>query len=338
MPGKSLFFATTMTFAGSAAGLLVESHTGRPTKIEGNPDHPASRGATDIFHQASILTLYDPDRAQTVSHLGRTGTWADALAAIRDAMQKHRKNGGAGFRLLTEPIVSPTLAEQIETLLRGLPKAKWHVYEPIHRDMAWRGAQMAFGEAVNPVYDFHNADVVLSLDADFLQCSPGGLRYAAEFMDRRRAVRKEDAATLTMNRLYVVETAVSCTGAKADHRWALRPGEIDDFARAVADKLGVTTGGGAAGPFEALGSRRGQGPRFPSRPLSGAGRRSPAAGSPSARTRLERPSRQRRHDGDLHGARRCEAGRSDRVAARACSGHGAEACRIPHDSRRQPGL
>ncbi len=272
VPGRPLFFATTMTFAGGAAGLLVESHTGRPTKIEGNPDHPASRGATDIFHQASILTLYDPDRAQTVSHSGRAHTWADAAAVIREAMQKQRKSGGAGFRLLTETIVSPTLARQIESLLKDLPQAKWHVYEPIHRDTAWRGAQMAFGEAVNPVYDFRNADVVLSLDADFLQCSPGSLSYAADFMARRRAgdcpdfrvsengtvpfagiravTREKDAAAVKMNRLYVAETAVSCTGAKADHRLALRPGEIESLARAVASKLDVIKGDDAAGPFE----------------------------------------------------------------------------------------
>ncbi len=172
-----------MTMAGSAVGLLVESHTGRPTKIEGNPDHPASRGGTDIFHQASVLTLYDPDRSQTVTSQGKGHTWDDALEAIRPAMEKQRQKRGAGLRLLTETVVSPTLAEQIERLLKDLPEAKWHVYEPIHRDMAWRGAQMAFGEPVNPVYDFSKADVVLSLDADFLQCSPGNLRYAADFMD-----------------------------------------------------------------------------------------------------------------------------------------------------------
>ena len=96
VPGRPLFFATAMAFAGSAVGLLVESHAGRPTKIEGNPDHPASLGATDIFHQASVLTLYDPDRSQTSTHLGQTRTWGDALAGIRDAMQKQRQQRGAG--------------------------------------------------------------------------------------------------------------------------------------------------------------------------------------------------------------------------------------------------
>lgn len=250
-PGRPQFFATTMTFAGSAVGLLVESHTGRPTKVEGNPDHPASRGASHIFHQASVLTLYDPDRAQAVTYQGQTRTWDEALAVIRDAMLKQRKGRGAKLRVLTETVVSPTLAAQLEGLLKDLPEAKWHVYEPIHRDMAWHGAQMAFGEPVNPVYDFRKADVVLSLDADFLQCGPGSLRHAADFMAGRRVRTTErDANKAQMNRLYVVETAVSCTGAKADHRLALRPKEVEDLARTVAAKLGLAPEGKIAAPLE----------------------------------------------------------------------------------------
>lgn len=240
VPGRPLFFATAMAFAGHAVGLLVESHAGRPTKVEGNPDHPASLGATDIFQQASVLTLYDPDRSQTITHLGQTRTWGEAVTAIRAAVEKRREHRGAGLRLLTETIVSPTLERQMGNLLKDMPEAKWHVYEPLHADMALRGSQMAFGEAVNAVYDFHKADVVLSLDADFLQCGPGALRYAADFMARRRVrTALENAASAGMSRLYVVETAVSCTGAKADHRLALRTAEVEGFARAVAARLGV---------------------------------------------------------------------------------------------------
>ncbi len=117
VPGKPLFFATTMTHAGAGVGLLAESHMGRPTKIEGNPDHPASGGATDIYHQASVLTLYDPDRAKTVTYLGQSRTWGGFLDGIRDAVRKQREHHGAGLRLLTEGIVSPTLARQMEDLL-----------------------------------------------------------------------------------------------------------------------------------------------------------------------------------------------------------------------------
>jgi MoCo/4Fe-4S cofactor protein with predicted Tat translocation signal len=240
VPGRPLFYATTMTFAGAATGLLVESHEGRPTKIEGNPDHPASLGATDIFHQASVLTLYDPDRAQTVTYLGQTRTWSEAQAAIGKVMQKLHEKRGTGLRLLTESIVSPTLSKQLTDFFTDLPEAKWHIYEPINRDSSWHGAQMAFGEYVNAVYDFSKADVVLSLDNDFLQCGPGNLRYAADFMARRRVrTTAVDASSAQMNQLYMLETAVSCTGAKADHRLALRTKEIEGLARQIAAKLGI---------------------------------------------------------------------------------------------------
>ncbi len=244
VPGKPLFYATAMTLGGTGVGLLVESHLGRPTKVEGNPDHPASLGATDAFHQASVLTLYDPDRSQTVTHLGQTRTWDEALAALGAALDAQRPRRGAGIRLLTETVVSPTLAAQIEAFRRAFPDARWHQYEPLARDAAYRGARAAFGEAVNTYYRFHDlaagrrlADVVLALDADFLASGPGCLRYAREFMAGRR-VRSAGAGG-GMNRLYVVETAVSCTGAKADHRLALSAGEVEPFTRALAAELGV---------------------------------------------------------------------------------------------------
>jgi molybdopterin-containing oxidoreductase family iron-sulfur binding subunit len=248
VPGQPLFYATAMTLGGAGIGLLVESHLGRPTKIEGNPDHPASLGATDVYCQASVLTLYDPDRSQTVTYLGQTRTWDDALAALRTALEKQRPRRGAGLRLLTETVVSPTLAGQLERLLKAFPEAQWHQYEPLAPDAADRGALLAFGESVNTYYDFRKADVVLSLDADFLHCGPASLRYTADFMARRRVrTGTADAKQATMNRLYVVETAVSNTGAKADHRLALRAQQIEGFARALATKLGVPVGGDAAG-------------------------------------------------------------------------------------------
>src|SRR4029077_442522 len=130
LPGRPLFYATAMTLGGCGVGLLVDSHLGRPTKIEGNPDHPASLGATDLFHQASILTLYDPDRSQTVTQLGEPRTWEQAMAALRTAMESRRGRQGAVVRLLTETIVSPTLARQITQLLELFPQARWHQYEP----------------------------------------------------------------------------------------------------------------------------------------------------------------------------------------------------------------
>jgi MoCo/4Fe-4S cofactor protein with predicted Tat translocation signal len=240
VPGRPLFYATAMTLGGVGTGLLVESHLGRPTKIEGNPEHPASLGATDLFQQASILTFYDPDRSQTVTYLGQTRTWDNAVAALRAPLVGQRARRGAGLRVLSETVVSPTLGRQIDELRRAYPEMKWHQYEPGARDAAHRAAVQAYGEPLTTYYDFAQADVVLSLDVDFLAYGPGCLRYTADFMKRRR-VRTTTAASAQadMNRLYVVETAVTSTGAKADHRLALAGSEIEKFARALGARLGV---------------------------------------------------------------------------------------------------
>ena len=238
IPGQPLFFATAMTLGGVATGLLVESHEGRPTKVEGNPDHPASRGATDVFAQASVLGLYDPERAQAVTHLGWIRSWDEALATTREALAKQRDKRGAGLRILIETVTSPTLGRQLQELLQEWPAAKWHQYEPLARDHALAGARHAFGEPVNTHYRFDRADVVLSLDADFLSSGPGHLRYVRDFMARRR-VR---AGRLAMNRLYVVECTPTNTGAAADHRLPLRASDIESVARQVAAELGVNAG------------------------------------------------------------------------------------------------
>jgi MoCo/4Fe-4S cofactor protein with predicted Tat translocation signal len=136
IPGNPLFFATAITLGGYATGLLVESHEGRPTKIEGNPLHPASLGATDAFAQASILALYDPDRSQVISNTGQISTWSEFLATLRAALENQNAGRGAGLRILTETISSPTLAHQIAAVLEKFPRAKWHQYEPLARDNA----------------------------------------------------------------------------------------------------------------------------------------------------------------------------------------------------------
>ncbi len=240
VPGKPLFFATAMTLGGCGVGLLIESHLGRPTKVEGNPQHPASLGATAPCHQASVLGLYDPDRSQTITRLGKTSTWDDALAALRAALDKQHKRRGAGLRLLSETVVSPTLAGQMDAFFKSFPEAKWHQYEPLAPDAAREGARLAFNEPVGTLCDFRKADVVVSLDADFLGCNPGNLRYVADFMSRRRVrTRAETAAQAQMNRLYVAETAVTSTGAKADHRLALPASRIEAVSRALAAELKV---------------------------------------------------------------------------------------------------
>ncbi|MBI3245869.1 MAG: TAT-variant-translocated molybdopterin oxidoreductase [Deltaproteobacteria bacterium] len=236
LPGRAQFYATAVLLGGVATGVLVESHTGRPTKIEGNPEHPGSLGSTDAFTQASILALYDPDRAQVVSHARRISSWEAFVADVKPALDAQRAKRGAGLRILTETVTSPTLAAQMQALLQDFPEARWHQYEPVNRDAVWAGSRIAFGEAVEPQYHFEKAEVILSLDGDFLFGLPGSVRYAREFS----AKRKVHDGHGTMNRLYVAESAASITGSVADHRLSLRSGEIELLARAVAKEIGLT--------------------------------------------------------------------------------------------------
>jgi len=225
VPGVPMFYATAFTLSGYANPLLVESHLGRPTKIEGNSLHPASLGGTDIFAQASILGMYDPDRSQAVTHLGDVDSWAAFVKEIRGPLTVQKALRGAGIRILTQTISSPTLKDQMQALLAMYPLAKWHVYEPVNRDNALEGAKLAFGQPVETRYDLSKADVIVSLDADFLSAGfPGNVRYVRDFAKKRNP----DAE---MSRLYVIESTPSSTGAKADHRLPLRAGDVERLVR-----------------------------------------------------------------------------------------------------------
>src|SRR5258708_11488328 len=224
IPGRPMFSATAVTLGGYASPVLVESHLGRPTKIEGNDLHPASLGGTDIFAQASILGLYDPDRSQSVTSMGDQRSWQSFLTAIRGPLSAQKALQGAGIRILTPTISSPTLADQLRNVLKIYPQAKWHVYEPVNRDNVLEGAKLAFGQAVETHYDFDKADGIVSLDADFLDAGfPGNRRYIRDFAKRRNPDGK-------MNRLYVVESTPTTTGAKADHRLPVKASEIEAIA------------------------------------------------------------------------------------------------------------
>ena len=227
VPGRPMFYATAFTLGGYASPILVESHLFRPTKIEGNPQHPASLGGTDIYAQASLLDLYDPDRAQNITYLGDIRSFNEFLEAVRGPINVQKSIAGSGVRILTQTVSSPTLAAQIHDYLAANPQAKWHVYEPINRDNVYEGAKLAFGEAVETRYDLSKADVIVSLDADFLYAGfPGSTRYTRDFAARRNP----DA---NMNRLYVVESTPSSTGMKADHRLPMRASEIEGIAKAL---------------------------------------------------------------------------------------------------------
>jgi molybdopterin-containing oxidoreductase family iron-sulfur binding subunit len=233
--GEPMFFATAMPLAGYAMGLLVESHMGRPIKVEGNPQHPASLGATDAIAQASVLGVYDPDRSQGVLAMGRPSVWDNFLAFVQRERDARRANGGAGFRVLTENITSPTLLTQLNALRTQFPNVRVHRWEPTATDGARAGAQAVFGAGQEPVFHFDRADVILSLDSDFMGTNPAHVRYARDFISRRKVAEGQAG----MNRLYVVEPTPSITGATADHRLPLGAGRVELFARAVAQAVGV---------------------------------------------------------------------------------------------------
>ncbi|MBK5292842.1 MAG: TAT-variant-translocated molybdopterin oxidoreductase [Acidobacteriia bacterium] len=242
IPGKPLYYATAIPVSGYSDGVLVESHMGRPTKVEGNPEHPASLGSTDVFRQASILTLYDPDRSQAVAREGRISSWVHFLATAAALRETLLSNRGAGFRILTETITSPSLLAALRALLAELPEAKWCQFEPVSRQNVHDGTRLAFGEVLHPVYHVDKAEVIVSLDADLFGSGPGAVRYSRDFAARRKVGGASESQPKAMNRLYVVEPCPSITGGIADHRLALPVSEIEKFARALAAELGAVSG------------------------------------------------------------------------------------------------
>jgi molybdopterin-containing oxidoreductase family iron-sulfur binding subunit len=224
-----------MSLGGCATGLLAKSYDGRPVKLEGNPDHPGSLGTTDVFAQASLLDLYDPDRSQEVSYRGTPKSWQNFMTTLRTSIEENRADGGAGIRFLTPTVSSPTLQDQFKKLQAELPNFRWYQYEPVNNDNAFAGSKLAFGSPVHPVYKFDAAERILSLDADIF--SGTNPRYMGDII-RGRQLSEEKHGQI--NRLYVVETQMSLMGAKSDHRLAVRPSEVPEIAKAIAMALGVS--------------------------------------------------------------------------------------------------
>jgi len=233
MPAQPLFFATAANFGRSSIGLLVQSNMGRPTKIEGNPLHPESLGATDIFSQAAVLELWDPDRSRSVTHLGQPSSWEAFLTELRNRVEGLATHKGAGLWILTESAHSPTLIQQIESLLARFPAARWIQYQPVHRDNVYEGCRIAFGEPLEPLCHFDKCRVVLSFGADFLD-GPG-VRNARDFV----AARSHTGDVPDPGRLYVIETTPTLTGAFADHRLAVPSSQIEALAFEFARALGL---------------------------------------------------------------------------------------------------
>jgi Fe-S-cluster-containing dehydrogenase component len=234
-PGVPSQFATTLDLGGFGRGVLCTSIDGRPIKIEGNPQHPASLGATDAFAEAAVLSLYDPDRSQAVRTAGEISNWAAFLDTLKPGLEDLTARSGDGLRILTGPASSPTLLRQIDALRRRLPMLQWHVHDPLEDYAALQGSLLAFGRLATSAPRLGEADIIVSLDADPLGPGPMQIVNARGFSDRRRARR--DGADI--GRLYAIESSPTLTGANADHRLALPPAQIADFAIAIARALGA---------------------------------------------------------------------------------------------------
>ena len=219
-PGVARFYASATVLDGYATGVLVESHEGRPTKIEGNPDHPASLGATGVFDQASVLSLYDPHRARATKARGTILTWEAAEAALVKGAWTERK--GQGLHFLLPPTSSPTAVGLLDAVRTRWPAARAHFHAAASRAGAWEGARLAFGRVLEPQLDLTTADVIVALDADFLGGGPAHLLLARQFADRRRLGVPGEG----MSRLYSVEPLLTVTGAAADHRLRARAHDV----------------------------------------------------------------------------------------------------------------
>lgn len=238
LPGEAVFYASALEHGGYGIGALLETNDGRPTKVEGNPLHPASLGATDPQMQASVLQLWDPARSANLAQgkSGTVATWLDLESAIEGQRLALERSRGEGLHVLMRPSSSPTLWAQLQALQNRYPRAAVHVYDPIHLDGQTAGTELAFGRRLERLYHFDRARIVLSLDADFLQGDPASLHHARDFS----VLRNPEAAT--MSRIYAVESTPGLIGAVADHRLAISPPEIERLAYRLAAAFGIAPG------------------------------------------------------------------------------------------------
>ncbi|MDF1544276.1 MAG: TAT-variant-translocated molybdopterin oxidoreductase [bacterium] len=233
LPGRPLFYATNMPLGDSSVGLVVETHEGRPTKIEGNKLHPSSGGALNSMIQASVLGLYDPDRSQSVTSGRDKKEWADFAAFWVEHAATFEENQGEGLAVVTEPYASPTLNRLFSEFGKKYPKAKWIGYAPVTDENVYSGIKVASGKDHRPIYDYSAAKVILSLDSDFTLTESENIISSRGFADGRRVKSEKDE----MNRLYQIESGHSSTGGNADHRLRLQSGQIPAFALTLAFAL-----------------------------------------------------------------------------------------------------
>jgi molybdopterin-containing oxidoreductase family iron-sulfur binding subunit len=263
-PGIAQHYATVLTRDGYGIGVVVKSNDGRPTKIDGNPGHPSSLGGSDLQLQAELLQLYDPGRSRAPrnahsamhAHDGGHGAHADHEVDVwgefygwwDEKAKELTVKQGEGLHIVLPPHSSPTLQAAVARMKAGgLAKARIHTWSPLNRDNERAGAQLVFGKAVATHFDFANADVVVSLDSDFLATDGNHLRNARAWAQ----TRKEPVPGKKLSRLYVVESTYSTTGTAADHRFRTKAGDIAGVAFALAKALGAGSGSELAAALDA---------------------------------------------------------------------------------------
>ncbi|HEY7634572.1 MAG TPA: 4Fe-4S dicluster domain-containing protein [Gemmatimonadales bacterium] len=248
-PGTAEWYATSMTLGGYGIGLLVKSREGRPIKIEGNPDHPASLGAAGIYQQASLLQLYDPQRSKRLRQDRKPSDWQSFVSQFAPASLRGRVGQrGEGLHFLLEPTASPLLASLLGRLRDLYPNVSVHLYAPLAYSGQRTAAVTAFGAALMPLYDVRQADVILAVDSDFLGSGPFHLRYARDFAERRRPSSPDGS----MSRLYAIEPVPSVTGTSADHRLRARAGDLEGILGAIAAQVILGPSGGPEGLPDAM--------------------------------------------------------------------------------------
>ncbi|MFQ5608595.1 MAG: hydrogenase, partial [Candidatus Zixiibacteriota bacterium] len=232
-PGIPQYYSTTMPLGVNSYGLVVESHEGRPTKIEGNRLHPSTRGSSSAQIQASILNLYDPDRAKSITENGSQRTWDDFISSWRRTSPSALQAQGEGLAILSESFNSPTMMRLKKEFARKYPKASWVTCDPISDENIYSGIKLATGKTLLHSYEYNNAAVILSLDSDFLLSESDSVNATRGFTEGRQVASESDP----MNRLYVVESYFSLTGGSADHRLRLPVSRIPSFTLALAREL-----------------------------------------------------------------------------------------------------
>ncbi len=246
IPGKPLYYATAMPFYGTTIGLLVESHEGRPTKIEGNPAHPDSRGATTPYIQATVLDMYDPDRSATPLQKNAGRSWDEAIVALRELGKTLAANGGKSLAIISDYHRSPTLELALTDLKKAMPSAQIVRYEPFGASNGRAGTKIAFGKPMDAVHELGKAKVIVSLDADLFHAETSPIKASRGWAEGRE-IPEGEGKKPDLNRLYVAESAYSITGASADHRLRVPSGQVSQIAAALADVSKEASSAGVAG-------------------------------------------------------------------------------------------